>query len=175
MIVDIAKFFINQGSQLVELVNAFTASISAIVAGNVAQVAKGIEKALGISVPVLIGFLAALVGIGDLAAKVQKIFKKITGRIHKAIDGFIEKAGAWFKDKKGRRKAKRDAKKKEQEDKKKEQEDKKKKDGEEEDKKEDPKPKAGSSKKEQRIQRKPTKEEEVSKADNFISKKLQIL
>ncbi|MGH1337289.1 MAG: hypothetical protein ACRBFS_14290, partial [Aureispira sp.] len=111
MIVDVAKFFINQGSQLVELVNAFTASISAIAAGNIGQVAKGIEKALAISVPLLIGFLAALANVGDLVTKVQKIFKKIKGRIHKAVDGFIEKAGAWFKDKKGRRKAKKDKKK----------------------------------------------------------------
>ncbi|MGH1335812.1 MAG: hypothetical protein ACRBFS_06760, partial [Aureispira sp.] len=59
-----------------------------------------------------------LIGIRDLAAKVQKIFKKIKGRIHKAVDGFIEKAGAWFKDKKGRRKAKKDKKKAERDKKK---------------------------------------------------------
>ncbi|MFK7798740.1 MAG: Rossmann-like fold-containing protein [Aureispira sp.] len=111
MIVDVAKFFINQGSQLVELVNAFTASITAIATGNVGQVAKGIEKALIVSIPLLIGFLAALVKIGDIAAKVQKIFKKLTGRIDKVIDNFIERAGKWFKDKKGRNKAKKGKKK----------------------------------------------------------------
>jgi hypothetical protein len=123
MIVDIAKFFINQGSQLVELVNAFSASILAIANGNVGQVAKGIERALIISIPLLIGFLAALIKLGDVAAKVQKIFRKLTGRINKVIDGFIEKAGAWFKDKKGRRKAKRDKKKAEKDKKKGDEED----------------------------------------------------
>ena len=118
MIVDIAKFFINQGSQLVELVNAFSASILAIANGNVGQVAKSIERALVISIPVLIGFLAALIKLGDVAAKVQKIFRKLTGRINKVIDDFIEKAGAWFNDKKGRRKAKRDKKKAEKDKKK---------------------------------------------------------
>ena len=90
----------------------------AIANGNVGQVAKSIERALVISIPVLIGFLAALIKLGDVAAKVQKIFRKLTGRINKVIDDFIEKAGAWFNDKKGRRKAKRDKKKAEKDKKK---------------------------------------------------------
>jgi hypothetical protein len=56
-----------------------------------------IERALSLSVPLLIGMFTSLLGLGDLADKVKKIFKKITGRITGAIDGFIEKAGTWFK------------------------------------------------------------------------------
>lgn len=111
LIVDIAKFFIQQGAQVMELVKAFAESISAIASGAVGAVAAKIEEALKLSVPILIGFFAALLGIGDLAGKVQKIFRKVTDRITKAIDELIERAGAWFKDKKGRRKAKRDKKK----------------------------------------------------------------
>ncbi|BDS15386.1 phage tail protein [Aureispira anguillae] len=113
MIVDVAEFFIRQGSQIMELVKAFTESISALAAGAVGKVAQLIERALGISVPLLIGFFTSLLNLGDLAEKVQKIFKKITSRITKAVDGFIEKASMWFKDKKGRRKAKKDQKKEE--------------------------------------------------------------
>ncbi len=127
MIVDLAQFFINQGSQLVELVNAFTASISAMAEGKVSQVASAITTALKISVPVLIGFLAALAGVGDLAKKVQNIFKKIKQKITDAIDGFIEKGKKWFKDKKGRRKEKKEKKKAEAD------ADKKKKDGDQKD------------------------------------------
>lgn len=117
MIVDIAEFFIRQGSQLMELVDAFVQSISAISTGAVGKVAEMIERALSLSVPLLIGMFTSLLGLGDLAEKVQKIFKKIKGKITGAIDGFIEKAGAWFKDKKGRRKERKDKKKKEKEDK----------------------------------------------------------
>ena len=108
MIVGIAEFFIDQGSQVMELVQAFIESISAIAAGNISKVAQSIEQALALSVPVLIGFFAALLRISDLVEKVQDIFKKIRTRITSAIDGFIEKAGAWFKDKKGRRQERRD-------------------------------------------------------------------
>ncbi len=57
MIVGIAEFFIDQGSQVMELVQAFIESISAIAAGNISKVAQSIEQALALSVPVLIGFL----------------------------------------------------------------------------------------------------------------------
>ena len=98
MIIDIAEFFINQGSQILALVTAFTESIRALANGDVGKVAEGIERALGASVPVLIGFFTSLLGLGDIVEKVQKIFRKVTGRITEAVDSFIEKAGAWFKD-----------------------------------------------------------------------------
>ncbi len=111
MLVDVAKFFIDRGSEVLEMMKAFVESISAIASGGVGQVAQKIEQALAISVPVLIGFLASLLGINDLVRRVQNLFESIRERITNTVDGFIERAGAWFKDKKGRRKEKRDKKK----------------------------------------------------------------
>ncbi len=107
MIVDVAKFFVERGGEIMELMNAFVESISAIASGNIGQVAQKIEQALSTSVPVLIGFLASLLGINDLARRVQNLFKSIRKRITNTVDGFIEKAGAWFKDKRGRRRERR--------------------------------------------------------------------
>lgn len=109
MIVSVAQFFLNQGAQVLEMVQAFVDAISAIASGAVGAVAQKIEQALVVSIPVLIGFFASLLKLGDVAKKVRAIFQKITGRIHGAIDGLIEKAGAWFKDKKGRRRERREA------------------------------------------------------------------
>jgi hypothetical protein len=48
-------------------------------------------------VPVLIGFLASLLGIDGLADKVQDIIQSIRKRIDDAITGLIDKAKEWFK------------------------------------------------------------------------------
>lgn len=87
-IIDVVKFFIQRAAQIMELVKAFTDSIKAIASGNVGAVAKSIENALGRAVPVLIGFLASLLGIGGLADKVLGIIRKIRQRIENAIVKF---------------------------------------------------------------------------------------
>ncbi|MAZ28350.1 MAG: hypothetical protein CL868_14905 [Cytophagaceae bacterium] len=92
MIIDIVKFFIERGSQIIALVNAFIEGVQAVAAGNVTAIATKIEEALGRAVPVIIGFLANLLGIGGLARKVQKLIGKIRKRIDKAIDKLILKA-----------------------------------------------------------------------------------
>ncbi|MEM0999753.1 MAG: DUF4157 domain-containing protein [Bacteroidota bacterium] len=97
LIIDVAKFFIERAAQIFELVRAFTDGIRAIARGNVAGVAKAIETALAKAIPVLISFLAALVGVTGLTKKVQKIIKKIRKRINKAIDKVIKKARKIFR------------------------------------------------------------------------------
>lgn len=92
LIIDIVKFFIERGRQIIELVNAITESIRAIASGNVGEVAAKIENALKRAVPVLIGFLASLLGISGLARKVQNLIKKIRKRIDKAITKVLMKA-----------------------------------------------------------------------------------
>ncbi|GGG26311.1 hypothetical protein GCM10011344_28770 [Dokdonia pacifica] len=84
-IIDVVKFFIERAAQIAELVNAFIDSVSAIASGKVGAVAASIEKALGKAVPVVIGLLASILGIGGLARKVIKLFKKIQKRVEKAL------------------------------------------------------------------------------------------
>ena len=96
MIIDIVKFFIERGSQIMELINAFIDGVKAVAAGNVGVIATKIETALGKAVPVIIGFLASLLGISGLAKKVQKLIGKIRKRIDKAIDKLILKAKKAF-------------------------------------------------------------------------------
>ncbi|WP_288461004.1 hypothetical protein [uncultured Chryseobacterium sp.] len=87
-IIDMVKFFIQRAAQIMELVKSFTDSIKAIASGNVSAVAKSIENALGRAVPVLIGFLASLLGIGGLADKILGVIRKIRQRIENAIVKF---------------------------------------------------------------------------------------
>ncbi|HBT09689.1 MAG TPA: hypothetical protein DEB18_09430 [Leeuwenhoekiella sp.] len=96
MIIDIVKFFIERGSQIMALVNAFIEGVKAVASGNVGAIASQIEEALGRAVPVIIGFLASLLGISGLARKVQNLIQRIRQRIDKAIDKLILKAKKAF-------------------------------------------------------------------------------
>ncbi|KNB60037.1 hypothetical protein [Chryseobacterium sp. Hurlbut01] len=87
-IIDVVKFFIQRAAQIMELIKAFTDSVAAIASGKVGAVAKSIENALGKAVPILIGFLASLLGIGGLADKVLGVIRKIRQRIENAIVKF---------------------------------------------------------------------------------------
>ncbi|WP_046744643.1 phage tail protein [Kordia zhangzhouensis] len=108
LIIDVIRFFVERAAQIFELVTAFINGIKALASGGIETLAKSIEKALAKTLPILIGFLAALVGITGLTGKVQKIIKRIRKRIDKAINKVIKKAKKAFKGlvKKGKAKAK---------------------------------------------------------------------
>ncbi|MGW1411915.1 hypothetical protein ACWCPY_38780, partial [Streptomyces sp. NPDC002403] len=95
-IIDIVTFIVNQGAQIVEFVNSVLDAVIAIANGGAAGVPKMVEAALAASVPLLIGFLASLLGIGSLANKVKSVFHAVSRPVNRAIDkivGFIAKAG----------------------------------------------------------------------------------
>ena len=97
LIYDIVMFFVNQGSQIVELVKAVVDGISAIASGKVGAIAKAVEGALARSVPVLIGLLAAALGISGLSRKIQEIFRQIRKRFENALYKMLLKVRARFK------------------------------------------------------------------------------
>ncbi len=89
---DIVMFFINRGAQIAELVQSFLSSISAIVSGNVSAMASAIEGTLSRGLPLAIGFIANLLGLGGLAAKVKGIIKKAQAPVNKVVDKVVGKA-----------------------------------------------------------------------------------
>jgi len=91
-IIDIIMFFIQRGSQIVELVNAVIESVTAIANGAVGGAAKAIENAMSKALPVIIGFMASLLGLGGITGKIQDIIKRVRGPIEKAIDWVIAQA-----------------------------------------------------------------------------------
>lgn len=95
-IIDIVTFIVNQGAQIVDFVNAVLDAVIAIANGGSAGVPKMVEAALATSVPLLIGFLASLLGIGSLANKVKSVFHAVARPVNRAIDkivNFITKTG----------------------------------------------------------------------------------
>jgi hypothetical protein len=96
-IYDIIIWFVNNGSRLIALVQAIISSVSAIASGAVGMAAKFIEDALAKAIPVVIGFLASLLGLGNLSQKIKGIIEKVQAPINKAIDWVLGKAKAAVK------------------------------------------------------------------------------
>jgi len=91
-IYDIVMFFINRGSQILALVNAVIDSMAAIAKGSIGVAATFVENALAKAIPVAIGFLASLLGLGDISGTIRKTIDKAQAPINKAIDWVINQA-----------------------------------------------------------------------------------
>ncbi|MFE4610195.1 hypothetical protein ACFRK5_17875 [Streptomyces niveus] len=89
-IIDIVTFIVTQGAQIIDFVNAVLDAVIQIANGGQAGVPKLVEAALAASVPLLIGFLAALLGIGGLANKVKSIFQSVSRPVTRAIDKIVD-------------------------------------------------------------------------------------
>lgn len=91
-IYDIVMFFINRGSQILALVNAVIDSMGAIAQGAIGVAAGFVENALAKAIPVAIGFLASLLGLGDPSKPVKEFIEKARAPVNKAIDWVINLA-----------------------------------------------------------------------------------
>ncbi|MGH3799761.1 MAG: hypothetical protein ACRDTD_06435, partial [Pseudonocardiaceae bacterium] len=90
-IVDIVSFIIDRGAQIIAFINAVLHAVIAIASGGAGGVPSLIETALATAIPVLIGFLAALLGIGGLANKVKELFQSLSKPVMKAVDWIVDK------------------------------------------------------------------------------------
>ncbi|WP_461297026.1 hypothetical protein [Streptomyces harbinensis] len=88
-IIDIVTFIVTQAAQITDFMNAILDAVIAIANGAASGVPKLIESALSTSIPLLLGFLAALLGIGSLATKVRSVFQKVSRPVGRAIDKII--------------------------------------------------------------------------------------
>ncbi|MFJ5226429.1 hypothetical protein [Streptomyces sp. NPDC088400] len=91
MIIDIVRFIVTQARQIIEFVNSVLDAIIAIARGGTGGVPAMIERALARSIPVLIGALAAILGIGGIAGRVRQIFQQLAAPVNRAIDWVIDK------------------------------------------------------------------------------------
>ncbi|MBE9105352.1 hypothetical protein IQ229_10480, partial [Nostoc cf. edaphicum LEGE 07299] len=96
-IYEIVKFFIERAQQIADLINAILDAIAAIASGAIDQAIKGVENALAKSLPVVISFLASLLGLDGIAGKIQAIFQKLRKPMEKAVDWVIDKGAKAFK------------------------------------------------------------------------------
>ncbi len=89
LIYDIIMFFVDNAERILAFVNTVIDSAVDIVRGNVSGVVAKIEGALGQMVPILIGFLANVIGIGGIGEKIRGIIARLRKPLTKALDFVI--------------------------------------------------------------------------------------
>lgn len=88
-IYNVIKFFIERIQQIVALVESVVNSVSNIAYGKLSAAANYIEQTMARTLPVIISFLANLLGLGGLAEKIKGIIKGIQTKVDKAIEKLI--------------------------------------------------------------------------------------
>ena len=91
-IYDIIMFFVEHGQQILDLVNAIIDSITSIAKGAIGAAADYVETSLARTIPVIIGFLASLLGVGGISDKIKEVIDAIRAPINAAIDWVINEA-----------------------------------------------------------------------------------
>ncbi|WP_157000204.1 phage tail protein [Agromyces terreus] len=97
MIYDVVMFFVEKAEQIKAFVDSILDSVESIASGGVGAVAGYIENTLGRMVPVIIGFMASLLGLGGISGKIKKIIEAVQKPVNKVIDWVVGKAVAFGK------------------------------------------------------------------------------
>ncbi len=97
MIYQTVMFLIERAAQIMAFVEAIINSVSAIASGAIGGAAAWIERSLANAIPLVIGFLAALIGLGGISKKIKETIDKVQGVVDKAIDKAIGKVIALVK------------------------------------------------------------------------------
>ncbi|WP_064013724.1 eCIS core domain-containing protein [Deinococcus puniceus] len=83
------QFLVQQGQQIMGVVTSAIASVSAIAAGNIGAAISGVESTLARSIPVALGFLGKVLGLGNLGAKIKAVINKVRGKLDGVLDKVI--------------------------------------------------------------------------------------
>jgi hypothetical protein len=95
-IYDTVMFFVERAQQIAALLDAVVGSISNIARGAIGPAVAYVERTMARGLTVAIGFLARLVGLGGVAARVRRIIARIQAVVDRALDrviGFIVDRG----------------------------------------------------------------------------------
>jgi hypothetical protein len=84
------QFFIERAQQLAEFTGSVFDSIGQIASGAIDNAANAVEQALARSIPVVLGFLSRLIGLGDIAAPVRNVVDRARAFVDRAMDRVIE-------------------------------------------------------------------------------------
>ncbi len=91
VIYNTVMFLIERINQILEFVEAVVNSVDKIARGAIGDAANWIEKALARTIPVIISFLARLLGLGGVSDKIKGFILKLQTKVEQAIDKVIEK------------------------------------------------------------------------------------
>jgi hypothetical protein len=90
-IYNVVMFVIEKAQQIMALVEAVINSVHAIATGAIGGAIAWIEKSLAAAIPVVIGFLARLLGLSGISDKIRGFIQKVQAKVDAAIDKVLGK------------------------------------------------------------------------------------
>ncbi|MCI5141832.1 MAG: hypothetical protein D3909_08935, partial [Candidatus Electrothrix sp. ATG1] len=84
-------FFVENWQRIVDFVKSVFDSIGNIAMGKISAAATFIERAMAMTIPIIMNFLARLLGLSGIGKAVSKIIKKVRKPIDKIVDKVIDK------------------------------------------------------------------------------------
>ncbi len=96
-IYNLVVFLIENAAKIMAFVEAVINSVSDIAKGNISSAANWIETSLARMIPLVIGFLARLIGLGGISQKIKEFINKVQDKVDKAIDKAIGKVVGFVK------------------------------------------------------------------------------
>lgn len=90
-IYNVVMFVIEKAQQIMALVEAVINSVHAIATGAIGGAIAWIEKSLAAAIPVVIGFLARLLGLSGISEKIRGFIQKVQAKVDAAIDKVLGK------------------------------------------------------------------------------------
>lgn len=91
MVYNVGSWLVANISRILDFIESIVNSVDRIANGDVGGAAAWIEQSLARMIPILIGFLASLLGLGGLAAKVKSFILKVQASVGRAVDFVIDK------------------------------------------------------------------------------------
>lgn len=85
----IVMFIVDRAKQIMQFVDAILDSIGPIAKGNLGAAEEKVEGSLAKALPLAIGFLASLLGLGDVSEKVKSIVAAVRRPVEKAVDAAV--------------------------------------------------------------------------------------
>ena len=105
-IYNVVMFFLENIERILDLVRTVVRSAADVVRGKIQAAADKIETALGMTIPLILSFLARLLGLSGVAEKVRSVIGRFKAKIEGAIRKFLRKLVAKFKKAAAKAKAK---------------------------------------------------------------------
>jgi Domain of unknown function (DUF4157) len=97
MLFDVVMFLIERATQIMAFVRSVYDSLAAIVSGQMDKIAKAVENALSRGIPLFIGLIASILGLGGITKAIKNVLKRIRKPIDKAVNKVVKKLAGWAK------------------------------------------------------------------------------
>ncbi|GAB5526561.1 MAG: hypothetical protein Roseis2KO_44330 [Roseivirga sp.] len=96
MLYDFVMFLIERKDQIIGFVTAVFDTVGPLARGQIKKAGNAVEGAMGRGIPVILGLLANLAGLGGIGKSVSKVIKTIQKPVDKVVDpviGWLVKQG----------------------------------------------------------------------------------